>query len=95
VAYEWHAGKAAANLRKHGISFREASSVFLDPNALSYEDPDHSEDELRAITLGLSSHQRLVFVSHCWRKDRVRIIMARKATPREIKQYVERLSSAR
>ena len=65
MAYEWDPAKAAANRRKHGVPFSEAKSAFLDPNSLTYEDPDHAEDELREITLGFSARNRLVFVSHC------------------------------
>jgi uncharacterized DUF497 family protein len=91
VTYEWDPVKAAANLRKHGVPFAEAASVFLDPMALTYVDPDHSGEEDREITIGVSTNQRVLFVSHCARGDRVRIISARKATQRERKQYAERI----
>jgi uncharacterized DUF497 family protein len=58
VTYEWDAAKAAANVQKHRVAFEEAASVFLDPAALTFSDPDHSEDEDRAITIGRSNHQR-------------------------------------
>src|SRR5690349_23728119 len=67
VIYEWNSEKAAANLRKHNVSFAEAASVFLDPSALTFSDPDHSDEEDREITIGFSSKQRVVFVSHCER----------------------------
>jgi len=67
VIYEWDAAKASANLRKHKVSFAEAASVFLDPLALSFFDPDHSEEENREITIGISSRKRALFVSHCER----------------------------
>jgi hypothetical protein len=91
VIYEWDSTKANANLRKHGVSFAEAASIFLDPLALTFDDPDHSEEESREITIGVSNRKRTVFVSHCLRGDRTRIISARKATQREKKQYAETL----
>ena len=90
MAYEWDPEKAEAHSRKHGVSFDEASSVFLDPNAVTYDDPDHSNGELREITIGFSARGRLLFVNHCWRINRLRIITARKATRKERKQYAEK-----
>jgi len=92
VVYEWDSGKAAANVRKHGVSFAEAASVFLDPMAWTFEDPDHSDEEDREITIGFSAKQRVLFVSHCAWADRIRIISARKATGREIRQYAKTLN---
>jgi hypothetical protein len=89
VIYEWDAEKAKGNLRKHRISFEDAATVFLDPLALTFPDPDHSSGEDREITIGRSSRQQVVFVSHCQRGDRVRIISARKATRGEHRQYEE------
>jgi uncharacterized DUF497 family protein len=89
VIYEWDAEKAKGNLRKHRISFEDAATVFLDPLALTFPDPDHSSGEDREITIGRSSRQQVVFVSHCQRGDRVRIISARKTTKGEHKQYEE------
>jgi uncharacterized protein len=89
VIYEWNAGKAKANLRKHGVSFEEAATVFLDPIALTFPDPDHSLSEEREITIGNTTGHRVVFVSHCQRGDRIRIISARETTRRERKQYEE------
>lgn len=89
MIYEWDSEKAKTNLRRHGISFEEAATVFLDPLALTFPDPDHSDEEEREITIGHSSRQRVVFVSHCQRGDRCRIISARKATRKERKQYEE------
>jgi len=89
VTYEWDPAKAAANVRKHRVAFEEAASVFLDPSALTFPDPDHSEDEDRAITIGLSARQRVLFVAHTERDDRIRIIGARLATQREQRQYEE------
>jgi uncharacterized DUF497 family protein len=87
VTYEWDPGKAAANLRKHKVSLAEAASVFLDPLAITFSDPDHSDEEEREITIGLSTKQRVLFVSHCERGDRIRIISARKATKKERFHY--------
>jgi len=89
VIYEWDPKKAQSNLRKHRVSFEEAASVFLDPLATTYPDPDHSDEEYRAITVGSSAKQRVIFLFHTQRKDRIRIIGARKATARERKQYEE------
>jgi len=94
VTYEWDPAKAAANVRKHGVSFEEAASVFLDPAALTFLDPDHSEDEERVITIGRSSRQRVLFVAHAERKDWLRIISARRATRREQEQYEEGIDEA-
>ena len=87
MIYEWDAEKASANLRKHGVSFEDAVTVFLNPLAMTYEDPDHSADEQREVTIGHTIRQRLVFVSHCERGDRIRIISARLATRSERRQY--------
>jgi uncharacterized protein len=83
VVYEWSAAKARANVQKHGVSFEEATSAFLDPLAMTFFDPDHSVEEAREITIGHSIRHRVVFVAHCQRGDRTRIISARKATKRE------------
>jgi hypothetical protein len=74
VVYEWDAKKAKGNRRKHQISFEYAATVFLDPLALTFPDPDHSIGEEREITVGRSSSQQVSFVSHCPRRDRVRIM---------------------
>jgi uncharacterized protein len=89
VIYEWDAGKAARNLKKHGVDFTEAATVFLDPLAVTYQDPDHSEGERRYITAGESAHGRVILVSHLDRVDRIRIISARKATRKEAHAYRE------
>ena len=89
MVYEWNAGKAKANIQKHGVSFDEAATVFLDPLALTFPDPDPSGGEEREITIGYTAGHKVVFVSHCQRGSRVRIISARKATRRERKQYEE------
>jgi len=76
MIYEWNPAKAALNLRRHRISFSEATSVFLDPAALTFDDPDHSVEENREVTIGYSSFERILFVCHCAREDRIRIISA-------------------
>jgi uncharacterized DUF497 family protein len=92
VTYEWDPKKAQANRRKHGVSFEEAASVFLDSRALTFDDPDHSGEEYREITIGTSARGRVLFLSHSERGGRIRIISARKATLRERKQYAESFS---
>ena len=87
--FEWDDRKAAANLKKHGVSFEEAKSVFVDERAKLIDDPDHSEDEERFVLLGMSSALRILLVCHCYRSkgNVIRIISARKALPRESKDY--------
>lgn len=89
MVYEWDPGKAKTNLRKHGVFFEEAATVFLDPLAITFPDPDHSEEEDQEITIGLTTKHRVVFVSHCQRGDRIRIISARRTTRKERSQYEE------
>jgi len=89
VVFEWNASKAKANVRRHGVSFEEAATVFVDPWALTFAGPGHSEREEREITIGQGARKRVLFVAHCQRGERVRIISARKATKRECRQYEE------
>jgi uncharacterized DUF497 family protein len=89
VIYEWDPQKAAANVRKHRVSFEEAASVFLDPLAVTYPDPDHSAEEFREITIGHSANGKSNLLSHMQRGNRIRIISARKLTRSERKQYEE------
>lgn len=90
MIYEWDPKKSAENLKRHKVSFDEATSVFTDPFALTFDDPDHSMDERRYITLGTSNKQRILFLSHADRgEDHVRIISARLATPTEAHGYQE------
>ena len=89
MVYEWDSSKAAANLKKHRVAFTEAATVFLDPLALTYQDPDHSEGEQRYITLGESTRGRVILVAHLDRGDRIRIISARRATRKEAHEYGE------
>jgi len=88
-AFEWDKRKASENKLKHGVSFEEARSAFLDENARVIPDPEHSDDEDRFILLGLSVRVRLVVVVHCYRENDsvIRTISVRKADSRERKQY--------
>ena len=89
LRFEWDERKAAANAKKHGVSFDKARSVFVDERARLISDPDHSEDENRFVLLGLSSALRILLVCHCYRSEDgvIRIISARKATAGESKFY--------
>jgi uncharacterized DUF497 family protein len=89
VRFEWNARKAAANLRKHDVSFDEAASVFFDPLSATGDDPDHSFDERRFVTFGISSAGRLLVVAHVQDEDVIRIVTARHATRAERKLYEE------
>jgi len=87
LKFEWDAKKARENIKKHGVSFEEASTVFGDLLALTIYDPLHSEEEDRFVTLGESEKRRLIVVSFTDRDDRIRIISARVARRRERKDY--------
>lgn len=87
MQFEWDPKKAKRNLSKHGISFEEAVTVFYDPLSATFDDPDHSVGESRYITIGFSSRGRLVVVAHAARREGVRIISARPATPKERKRH--------
>ncbi|MBM3335653.1 BrnT family toxin [Candidatus Sumerlaeota bacterium] len=87
MQFEWNREKAKKNLRKHRVSFGEASTVFYDPVSATFDDPDHSIDEERFITIGYSSAGRLLVVSHTERGKTVRIISARPATAHERKRH--------
>lgn len=89
LRFEWDLKKAALNLRKHGVSFEDAQSVFSDENGLLIDDPDHSEEEDRFVLLGLSHSLRLLVVVHCYRSEGkvIRIISARKADAQERSIY--------
>ena len=95
IEFEWDPKKARANLKKHGVSFEEARSVFYDDEALFRDDDEHSQAEDRFVLLGLSSILRILVVVHCFRgeDDVIRIISARKATPSEAGQYDARRKS--
>lgn len=89
IRFEWDEKKNRQNIRKHGLSFEEAQSVFLDDHAMRFYDPDHSEDEDRFLMLGISFTLRILVVCHCYRErdDVIRIISARKATRQERVHY--------
>ena len=89
LRFEWDENKNRLNRKRHGVSFPEAQTVFLDDNALLIDDPDHSVDEDRFLLLGLSSSLRLLVVCHCVREagNVIRIISARKADRSERKAY--------
>jgi uncharacterized protein len=87
VTVEWDPKKARQNLRKHKISFEEATTVFRDTLSSTIEDPLHSESEERLVTIGASNRQRILVVVHADRDDRLRIISARLATAHERKSY--------
>jgi uncharacterized DUF497 family protein len=87
VRFEWHRAKAQENLRKHRVSFDEAVTVFYDPLSATFDDEDHSADEVRFITVGYSARGRLLIVAHTERGATVRIISARRATARERKRH--------
>jgi len=89
MQFEWDPRKAAANLKKHGVTFQEAATIFGDPLAITFQDPDHSEGEERQMTFGVSIQKRLIVVSHTQRKDRTRIISARLMDRKERVIYEE------
>jgi uncharacterized DUF497 family protein len=84
---EWDPTKAASDATKHGVSFEEAATVFLDPLSLTIPDLDHSFEEERFITMGRSADGRLLVVVHIDRAEVLRLISARGATPREQRTY--------
>ena len=92
IRFAWDGPKSRANKRKHGVSFEEAQTVFLDENAIRFFDPDHSEDEDRFLMLGISFQLRTLVVCHCYREDDavIRIISARKANRAEEAEYWKR-----
>ncbi|HOD83964.1 MAG: hypothetical protein BWX88_00679 [Planctomycetes bacterium ADurb.Bin126] len=89
IRFEWDESKSRLNRRKHGVTFEEAQTVFLDENALQFHDPDHSADETRFLMLGISLRLRVLVVCHCYRASDtvIRIISARKANKREEADY--------
>jgi len=93
ITFEWDEAKNRANKRKHGVSFEEAQTVFLDENAIRYFDPDHSQDEDRLIMLGLSFRLRALVVCHCYLADDaiIRIISARKGDCSIVTELAARL----
>ena len=89
VNFEWDPRKATRNVRKHGVPFHEAATIFGDPLAMTFEDPDHSIGERRFITVGMSHAGRLIIVAHADRGEAIRIISAREASRGERKHYEE------
>lgn len=89
MEFVWDRKKAASNLRIHRISFQEAATIFGDPLAVTYNDPDHSDGESRFVTIGLSARGNLLIVAHTDRADAIRLISARKVTRGETKLYEE------
>ncbi len=89
IEFEWDHTKSRENKRKHGISFEEAQTVFLDENAIRFFDPEHSDDEDRFLMLGISFQLRILVVCHCFRADDavIRIVSARKANRKEQTDY--------
>ena len=87
LIFEWEPQKAKSNLKKHGVSFEEASTAFQDTLSLTIDDPLHSIDEVRVVLIGMSNKNRLLVVVHTERGDNIRIISARKATKEERKNY--------
>ncbi len=87
MQFEFDPKKAKSNFKKHGVTFEEAVTVFYDPLASTFNDPDHSEGELRFVTIGYSSHNRLLVVSHADRGEILRIISARPATALERRRH--------
>ncbi len=87
MEFEWDPDKADRNWHKHGVSFQEAATVFDDPLAITYFDPEHSEGEDRFLTFGHSGNGRFLVVSHTDREDRTRIISTRQGTRKERKSY--------
>ena len=89
LTFEWDAAKAAANRRKHGVSFEEAATVFLDPYAQVFDDPDSETSESRFLLVGVSAARRTLVVVHVERRERLRIISAREATRHERRKVEE------
>ena len=85
--FEWDVRKARDNLKKHGVGFEEALTVFADPLARIFDDPDHSEEERRELIIGHSAAQRLLVVGFTERQTATRLIGAREATARERREY--------
>lgn len=89
IEFTWDARKARSNFDKHGVSFEEAQTAFVDEGARLLDDPDHSADEDRFLLLGYSFQARCLIVSHCYQESeiKIRLISARRATPQEEAQY--------
>jgi len=94
IVFEWDNKKDKVNIKKHGVSFEEAQSVFFDDTAIQFWDEIHSDAEERFLMLGMSNRLRILLVVHCYREDEstIRIISARKATANEKKEYTGDMS---
>lgn len=90
VKFEWDPDKAERNLKKHGVSFHEAATIFSDFLSFTWPDPDHSISEDRYITIGISELGNVIIVAHTDRGKNIRIISARKATPKERRFYEQK-----
>jgi uncharacterized protein len=89
LEFEWDPAKAERNLKDHGVSFDDATTIFRDTLSITISDPDHSDSENRFIDIGMSYRMELLVVSYTERKDKIRIISARRATRAERKNYEE------
>ena len=89
--FEWDENKSIENIRKHGVSFEEATTVFYDEDSMEATDPGHSSEEDRFILIGVSERMRVLMVCHCYREDGgvIRIISARRMNEQEEKAYWE------
>ncbi len=87
LIFEWDLKKAETNLKKHGVSFEEASTAFKDPLSFTIDDPLHSSDEERLILIGMSYDNRMLVIVHTEIRDNIRIISAKKATKKERNYY--------
>ncbi len=89
IKFEWDTAKAVTNIKKHGVSFEEAKSVFFDDFAVQFFDQDNSDTEDRFLMLGMSNETNLLLICHCERDDgnTIRVISARKATKNESENY--------
>ena len=88
LTFEWNGDKATSNVKKHGVSFAEATTIFGDPDALTIPDPKHSKDEERKITIGESYKRRILTTVHTERGNNIRIMSARPASKKERRQYL-------
>jgi hypothetical protein len=95
VEFEWDPEKAAANVKRRGITFTEAAGVLHDPLSTTFPDETHSEEEARYLTIGASHRGRVLVVAHTERNEAIRIISARRATRREREFYEQRESTRR
>jgi uncharacterized protein len=89
LEFEWDPAKAELNFKEHGVSFDDATTVFRDPLSITIVDPDHSDFEDRFLDIGISHRGQLLVISYTERKDKIRIVSARRATRTERKSYEE------